>query len=168
MSGASDKAKVWGRRPYAGKSARELLNDISQHINRTRPDDVDDPDDPSLSDLLRYAGPALDRRVGVDQQDDPKAQTLTRLMKHGLGFQEAVVWYWFRHCRYDITEIHFAMNGTNTGGDPEQRRNATRNILRVLASAAQKLPDASSDDVPSMVDDRMRHDRTADDIEADT
>lgn len=161
MSGDEPRPKVWGRRPYAGKAAREQLNDISRYIARTRPSDVDDPDDPTLSDVLRYA----DASRSADP--DPKSRMLSGLMKHGLGFQEAVVWYWFRFCRFDITEIHFAMNGRDGGGDPEQRRNATRNILSVLSAAAQKVPGASADDIPSMADERKRHDRTDDDFATD-
>lgn len=163
MSGSDNpRPKVWGRRPYAGKTARELLNDISDWIARTRPDDVADPDDPSLSDVLAHAGDALpqDPSTGATAKD----ATLTRLMDQGLDFQEAVVWYWFRFCQYDITEIHYAMTGADTGGDPAQRRNATRNILRVLRSAASKVPDADPDDIPDLVDERKRHDRS-DDIE---
>ena len=163
MAGANDfRPKVWGRRPYAGKTARELLNDISGWIARTRPADVDDPEDPTLADVIRHAGPALS--AGMDG-DGSKARTLTELLRHGLTFQEAVTWYWFRYCRYDITEIHFAMNGTRGGGDMTQRRQTTRNIVRDLSQAASNLPDDSSDDVPPMVDDRKRHDRTDDDFE---
>jgi hypothetical protein len=153
----SSSAKVWGRRPYAGKSARELLNDVSRWISRTRPDDVDDPDDPALSDVIRHAGDALGSKG-----ETPKSTTLSELMADGLDYQEAVVWYWFRYCHYDITEIHYAINGSSTGGDPAQRRNATRNILAVLQSAATKVDDADPDDVPDLIDDRKRHDRTED------
>lgn len=136
------------------------MNDVSAWIARTRPAGVDDPEDPSLADVMAYAGQAL--RQPDPDDSDPKEATLTSLMAQGLDFQEAVVWYWFRYCRYDITEIHYAMTGSNGGGDPSQRRNSTRNILSVLRSAASKVPGASSDDVPSMVDQRKRHDRTDD------
>jgi hypothetical protein len=161
MSGSDDiNPKVWGRRPYAGKQARELMNDVSAWIARTRPQGVDDPENPSLSDVLAYAGPALRQPDTPDDDVDAKDATLTRLMADGLDYQEAVVWYWFRYCQFDITEIHYAMTGSNQGGDPSQRRNSTRNIIRVLQSAASKVQDADPDDVPSMVDDRSRHDRT--------
>lgn len=157
------KPKPWGRRPYAGKTARELLNDVSRHIARTRPADVDDPSDPTLADVLRYAGDALDQRQGSDPT--PKGMALSTLMGHGMDYQEAVVWYFFRYCQFDITEIHYAMTGADTGGDPAQRRNATRNILSVLRSAASKAPDGDPGDIPDLVDDRKRHDRTDDDFE---
>lgn len=153
--------KVWGRRPYAGKGARELLNDTSTYIWRTQPADVPDPTNPTLGDVMVHAGRALDHQP--EGGHDTKAATLVELLGHGLTFQEAVVWYWFRYCRFDITEIHFAIQGSKTGGDPAQRRGSVRNILRVLKSAASKVPDASADDVPGMLDDRRRHDRAADD-----
>ena len=152
--------KIWGRRPYAGKDARERLNDVSRYIARTRPDDVDDPDDPTLAEVVAYADAALTPPNGSD--DDPKAATLSALMRSDLTFQEAVCWYWFRYCQYDITEIHFAMTGNDTGGDPDQRRNATRNILSTLRAAARKIPDADEDAIPDLVDERKRHDRTPD------
>lgn len=148
--------KVWGRRPYAGKRARELLNDVSRSIERQQPDGVDDASDPSLADVVQHA----DLAVQDDGDGGPKARTLSALMAHDLDFQEAVCWYWFRYCRFDITEIHYAMTGSDQGGDPEQRRNSVRNIRRVLVSAAEKLPDADAGDVPGMVEDRKRHDRT--------
>lgn len=151
---------MWGRRPYAGKEARELMNDISRDIARTGPAGIEDPSDPTLADVVRYAGPSLHRTDA-----DIKGVTLTELMAEGLSFQETVVWYWFRYCRFDITEIHYAMTGCNQGGDPGQRRNATRNILRVLDSAASKLPDADPEQIPDLVDDRKRHDRTPDDFD---
>lgn len=141
--------KVWGRRPYADKDAREVLNDVSTWIARTRPDGVDDPDDPSLSDILRYAGHALDSKG----TDEPKTTTLSALMGRGLDYQEAVVWYWFRYCELDLTEIHYATTGRDRGGDPATRRNATRNIVSVLKSAARKLDDVDPDSVPDVVED---------------
>lgn len=150
------RAKPWGRRPYAGKEARELLNDISRYIFRTDPDDVDDASDPALCDVLRHAGPALNRD---DSGADPKASALAGLMDYDLTFQEAVCWYWFRYCQFDLTEIHYAIDGRDTGGDPEQRRNATRNILRTLEAAASKVPGEDPNAIPDLVDDRKRHDR---------
>lgn len=158
-SGPEPDPKIWGRRPYAGKDARERLNDVSRYIARTRPDDVDDPDDPTLSDVLAYADDAL---TPPDRSDDVKSATLSALMRDGLTFQEAVCWYWFRYCQFDITEIHYAMTGSDCGGDPDQRRNATRNILSTLRSAARKVPDADEDAIPDLVDERKRHDRTDD------
>lgn len=138
------------------------MNDISAWVALAEPEDVEDPEDPDLDDLLRHASCAL------GQDGTPvKAATLADLMGQGLDFQEAVVWYWFRWCQFDLTDIHYAMSGSDVGGDPEQRRNATRNILRVLESAARQLPDADPEDIPDLVDDRKRHDRTDADVTTD-
>lgn len=159
MSGNGPNPKIWGRRLYADKAGRELLNEVSQYIARIQPDDVDDPADPAVSDLLRHAGTALD----VNRETHmAKGAILSNLMAEGLDFQEAICWYWFRYCRFDITEIHYGITGHDSGGDPAQRRESVRNIMSVLKSAATKLPDVSSDDVPDMVDERKRHDRTDD------
>lgn len=135
------KPKTWGRRPYADKEARELLNDVSRRIVRDDPDHVDEVDDPSLSDVLK---------ANYDPQT--KADTLADLLEHGLTFQEAVCWYWFRYAQFDLMNIHFAIQGIQKGGDPDHRRNSIRNIQRVLESAAFKLPDASPGDVPDLDD----------------
>jgi len=153
--------RVWGRRPYAGKEARELLNDLSRDIAREQPDTIDDSDDPSLADVVQYA----DER-GAGRSVERKTSTLTDLMRHGLTFQEAVCWYWFRYAKFDLMEIHFAQEGISKGGDPAHQRNSVRNIQRVLESAAFKLPDASPDDVPDLDVDQQADDADADDVEA--
>lgn len=139
------QGKAWGRRPYAGKEARELLNDVSERIARKRPDWVDDPGDPTLAEVIQYA----DQSDGVELARQ-KAKTLSELMRHGLTFQEAVAWYWFRYAQFDMMEIHFAQEGIQKGGDPAHQRNSVRNIQRVLESAAFKLPDADPSDVPDL------------------
>ncbi len=139
------QGKAWGRRPYAGKEARELLNDVSERIARKRPDWVADPDDPTLAEVLQYA----DQSNGMELAET-KARTLSELMRHGLTFQEAVAWYWFRYAQFDMMEIHFAQEGIQKGGDPAHQRNSVRNIQRVLESGAFKLPDADPDDVPDL------------------
>lgn len=132
--------KKWGHRPYADKDAIELLNDRSRQIARDPPAHVDDPSDPTLSEVLR-----------TTPDPETKAATLTELMAHDLTFQEAVLWYWFRYAGFDVVEIQFAIDGVRTGGDPAKRRWGVRNVCRVLASAAAKVPDADPDcDVPAV------------------
>jgi hypothetical protein len=125
------KPKVWGRRAYAGKAARELLNDASRAIAQTQPDHVDDPVDPSLSDIVQQV------KRGVDP--DVKGSLLADLLGQGLNFREAVSWYWYRHAQFDITEIYFAMEGYDRGGDPERRADHVDQIADTLRSAASKL-----------------------------
>lgn len=137
--------KTWGRRPYADKAAREQMNDISAAIARKQPDDVDDPANPSLSDVVRHAD-----LVAGGPDETPKADTLTDLLGHGMTFQEAVCWYWYAVAQFSFTEVHFAVSGHDVGGDPDQRRNSVRNIHRVLKSAAFKHPDADPDEVPDL------------------
>lgn len=135
------KPTTWGRRPYADKEARELLNDVSRRIARDPPDHVDDPGDLALSDVLK-----------ATYDPDTKADTLADLMGHGLNFEEAVCWYWFRYAQFSLMNIHFAIQGIQKGGDPSHRRNSIRNIQRILESAAFKLPNASVSDVPDLDD----------------
>jgi hypothetical protein len=123
--------KVWGRRAYAGKEARELLNDASRAIAQDRPDHVDDPADPSLADVIQQAN------RGVDP--DVKGAILADLLGQGLNFHEAVCWYWYRHAAFDVTEIYFAKEGFDQGGDPGRRADHVAGILDTLRSAASKL-----------------------------
>lgn len=140
--------KVWGRRTYATAGALELLNDISRWVARERPDDVDDPDDPSLDDVIRSAPAALPRGG-----DDPKGAALSMLMgDYGLDFQQAVVWYWFRFCGMDLNQIHGAITGVPKGGHPDQRRDSYRDIVATLRAAAMRVPDADPSDIPDLSD----------------
>lgn len=136
------RSKVWGRRPWADKKAKEILNDVSHAVIRDEPDHVEDPSDPSLSELLEhhYA------------HAETKAPTLSDLLGQGLTFQEAVIWYFFRYCQMSIMDIYYATSGVDTGGGVQDRRNATRSIRRVLNRAGEKLgvdvdvPDPDSPD----------------------
>lgn len=140
-------AKTWGRRPYADKQAREQMNDISAAIARREPDGVDDPSDPSLSDVIQHAD-----LVSGGPDEVPKATALTELLNEGLTFQEAVCWYWYADAQFSFTEIHYSISGHDKGGDPDQRRNSVRNVHRVLKSAAFKLDGVDEDDVPDLAD----------------
>jgi len=142
--------KAWGRRPYADKESREILNDISRQIRAEEPEHVDDPSDPTLSEVLKTV-----------YDPDTKATTLSDLMSHGLSFEEAVCWYWFRHCQFDLMNIHYAIRGIKKGGDPAHRRNSVRNIQRVLESAAFKVPGEDPADIPNLDEVLSEHDEAA-------
>lgn len=124
-----ERSAVWGRRPWADKKAKEILNDVSFQVLRDQPDHVDDPADPSLSELLEHHY----------KPEDTKVPTLVDLLGQGLTYQEAVVWYFFRFCSMSIMDIYYASSGRDTGGGVQDRRNATRTIRRVLHEAADKL-----------------------------
>jgi hypothetical protein len=97
-------SKVWGRRGYTGKTARETLNDISLDIARTCPDDVTHPERPSLSDIIRH-------------EYDPQVKTgiLAQLMRQGLTFPEAACWYYYRHDQFSLSEVYFITKPFNKG-----------------------------------------------------
>jgi hypothetical protein len=127
----SPDPKAWGRRAYAGKAAREQLNDASRAICEQAPDHVDDPTDPDLSDIIRQIAQGVDPHV--------KGSLLANLLQNGLTFREAVCWYWYRHAQLDLTEIHFAIQGYNHGGDPDTRADHVEDIAATLRTAAEKL-----------------------------
>lgn len=112
-----------------------MLNDITRWIARTRPADVDDPDDPSMADVIRHAGDALSETKTAN----PKASILSTLLTQGLNYQEAVTWYWYRYCDFTLSEIALAAQGLNMGGDPEKQKEYTADISDALRSAAAKL-----------------------------
>jgi len=137
---------MWGRRVYADVEAREILNDVSDHIARDPPDHVDGPGDPTLTGVLREH-----MREGTDV--DPSLLTLADLKGHGLSFEETVYWYWYRHAGWDLAKIDRAARGHGIDGDgPPPSRNAIRNVTRRLKNAASKLPGKSPDDVPDIAD----------------
>ena len=130
------KPALFGRRPFANKAGREILNDVSRSILRDQPDYVDDPSDPDMDELLRH-----------HYDLGEKAVLLTDLLSAGLTYQEAVVWYLWRYARLTPFNIYYAQADIDTGGDPEARRNASRNIARVIRSAAEKLDVDVDDDL---------------------
>lgn len=135
-------AYVWGRRPWANKAARELLNDLSRSIAHDRPDYIDAPGDPGLDDILRFASDT------PGQPADLKGNTLKDLLAQGLTYQEAVVWYWFAFCGYSLMDIHYAHEGNDRAGRTIRFKDQSlRNIKRVLLEAARKLDDIDADDL---------------------
>lgn len=136
------KAKIWGRRPWADKEGKEILNDLSHQVLLNEPDHVEDPTDPALGELLKT-------HYGID----PKSSTLTALLSEGLTFQEAVVWYFFRHCQLSVMDIFYATSPVDTGGGVKDRANATRNIRRVIHQAAEKLGEDPDVPLPEENDD---------------
>lgn len=131
------KAALFGRRPFADKRARELLNDASEQVLRNEPDWVDDPADPTLSDILQYEL----------SPDESKVPILTDLLSQGLTFQEAVCWYFYRYCKMTTKDIHYATRPYDKGGDVGELASESRNIRRVLAEAADKLDEELDLDV---------------------
>jgi len=123
---------IFGSRLYAGKAARELLNDASRAIAERAPDHVENPTDPSLSDVIRH----IERR-GVDPE--VKGMILADLLQNGLTYREAVRWYWYRHAQLELTEIYYATREYDTGGSPSQRSDHVDDIVASLRTAAEKL-----------------------------
>jgi len=49
-----NQPRLFGKRTHLSKEGRELANAAAEQIHRTDPDCVDDPDDPTLADVLTY------------------------------------------------------------------------------------------------------------------
>ena len=123
---------VFGRRLYAGKAARGMLNDVSCAIAEQAPDYVENPTDPSLSDVIRHVA-----RRGVDPE--VKGMILVDLIQNGLTYREAVRWYWYQHAQLELSEIYYASNEFDKGGDPGQRADHIDDTVASLRTAAEKL-----------------------------
>lgn len=124
-----ENAALFGRRPFANKEARELLNDASEQILRDEPDFVDDPTNPTLADVLQFEL----------SPEASKVPLIVDLLGQGLTFQEAVVYYFYRYCKMTQKDIHYATKPYDTGGNVGDLPDSTRNIRRVLKSAVDKL-----------------------------
>ena len=128
-----DRPPVFGKRPHLSKEGRELANATARRIHRTDPNCVDDPDDPSLSEVLVY----LERT-----DDDPREETtdtLADLLGNGLTFREAGVWLLYEHGGLTPREIVHADEGKERSFSREHDKDAVETVEQTLVSAAAKL-----------------------------
>lgn len=134
------RPKTFGRRAYLHRKARDVLNEASQGIFRKAPDYVDDPEDPTVDELLEY----------IRRDYDPGAdsiQSITDYLAQGLTYQEAFLLYFWDHVDMDLDSMYYVCEapvggqGTriDTGGHHQDRTNAKRQFEAVLTSACRKL-----------------------------
>lgn len=134
--------RLFGKRPYCSKEARDRLNRESREIFMTEPEYVDDPENPSLDEVLKH----IQKRESLDDAD-----LIVDLLANGLGWEEVIVYYLFRWSGLEKREIYYATEGIRTAPDVEDR-GLTRHIDRVLASVEEKLGEDLLDDDVDAID----------------
>lgn len=125
--------RLFGKRPHLAKEGREIANAAAELIQRSDPECIDDPDDPTLSDVLKYMD-AEDAEAREQQTD-----TLCDLLTKGLTFREAMTWYLYEHGGLTLREIYHVDEGKERSFSREQDRQAERNVAATLREAASKL-----------------------------
>lgn len=128
----SDAPRVYGKRPHLAKEGREIANTAVGLIRREQPECVEDPDDPTLADVLKY----MSTEDGVAAEE---TATLCDLLSEGLTFREAVTWFLYERGGLTLREIYHVDEGKERSFSKEDDRQAERNVAATLSEAAEKL-----------------------------
>lgn len=128
---SADSSKVFGTKPYLDKQGREILNRAARRVQKSDPDWVNDPDDPSTSDVLVY----------LQQNSDGFTDSglLVELLGNGLNAEEVICWVLWKHSDLEPREIFYAHEGKQTSGRAGVDDQAIRNIESRIRSAGRKL-----------------------------
>jgi len=125
---------TFDNRVWANKQAREVLNRAASCIDRQEPEYVDDPDDPSLDEVLEY----IQREDSEQRYVD--AGVFSRLMSAGLTYRQMVYWYLFYYGGFEVEEILCFERGINELENDKSRYAADlRNIEGQLTLVCQKI-----------------------------
>lgn len=128
-----DAPPVFGKRPHLAKEGREIANAAVGKMRREPPDFVDDAEDVTLAEVLKW----LDRYD--DEVREHQTATLCELLTEGLTFREAVTWYLYEHAGLTLREIYHVDEGKTKSASIEQDRQAVRNVAATIREAADKL-----------------------------
>ena len=133
--GAPRDARVFARRAYLSKEAKEIANRSSRRIYLNEPDYVEDPERPQLEDVLREI-----KKQGGDGTVD--APLFAELLGAGLSYQEAVYFYLWRYCGYDYSDIIRAETGKEIRY--KSRETEIRSVKTTIRKAAKKIDDEAA------------------------
>jgi len=128
-----NQPRLFGKRTHLSKEGRELANAAAEQIHRTDPDCVDDPDDPTLADVLTYL-----KTTDTDPRQETTA-ALTDALGAGMTFREAGVWVLYEHGGLTTREIVHADEGKERSFSREHDKDAVQNVEQTIVSAAGKL-----------------------------
>lgn len=131
--------RLFGKRPHLAKGGREIANAAAEAIQREDPDYVDDPDDPTLAEVLKYVERNASDRRAVEQVRGHQTATLSDLLTEGLTFREAVTFYLYEHGGLTLREIYHVDEGKQRSFSREDDRQAERNVAATIQTAAEKL-----------------------------
>lgn len=121
--------RLFGHRPYLSKNAQERMNRESRDIYLEEPDYVDDPEKPTVDEVLAH----IKRRESLSDAD-----LIVDLLAEGLDWEETIVYYLYRFSGLDKRDIYYATEGIRSAPDIKDR-GLIRHIDRVLASVEQKM-----------------------------
>lgn len=127
-------------RVWANAEAREILNRGARSITRQEPEFVDDPSDPSLSEILRH----IQEQNGQEKYADDGV--FLSMLGEDISYRQMVYWYLFRYCGTDVTEILAAERGLDRIHRKDANRKELRNIEAQLTSVAQQVSEDVSDE----------------------
>lgn len=128
-----DAPPVFGKRPHLAKEGREIANAAVGQIRRNQPGFVDDADDVTLAEVLKFLNDG-DADVALSE-----TATLCDLLSEGLTFREAVTWFLYERGGLTLREIYHVDEGKERSFSREDDRQAERNVAATLSEAAEKL-----------------------------
>ena len=126
------EARVFARRAYLSKEAKEMVNRSSRRIYLNEPDYVENPEEPQLEDVIREI-----RLTGGDGTVD--APLFAELLGAGLSYQETIYYYLWRYAGYDFSDIIRAETGKEIRF--KARETEVRSVKTTIRKAANKLED---------------------------
>jgi hypothetical protein len=131
--GKAREARVFSRRPFLSKEAKEVANRSSRRIAINKPEYVEEPTDPSMYEVMQE----------LKHNDGGGGEVDGAIMAGILGelsYRQAIYYYLYRYCGYAPNEIILAENGhkQREKGDV----NEIRNVKTVIRKAATNLDDA--------------------------
>lgn len=133
------KPRLFGKRPHLAKEGREIANAASELIQKDDPEYVDDADDPTLAEVLKYAEGGMGEPPQPKRIREHETATLCDLLTKGLTFREAVTFYLYEHAGLTLREIYHVDEGKERSFSREQDRQAERNVASTIQQAAEKL-----------------------------
>jgi len=133
------KPRLFGKRPHLAKEGREIANSASELIQREDPEYVDDPDDPTLAEVLKFAESEMGDSATPANIREHETATLCDLLTKGLTFREAATFYLYEHAGLTLREIYHVDEGKERSFSREDDRHAERNVATTIQTAAEKL-----------------------------
>jgi len=127
------EARVFARRAYLSKEAKEMVNRSSRRIYLNEPDYVENPEEPQLEDVIRE----IRLTGGGDGTVD--APLFAELLGMGLSYQETIYYYLWRYAGYDFSDIIRAETGKEIRF--KARETEVRSVKTTIRKAANKVED---------------------------
>jgi hypothetical protein len=148
-TGDRRKTANMGKRPWLSAEGLEIANREARYIALHAPEQCDDAEDVSLTEVLQFLERPNSSLVDSERAGEPDAQLLTEILQEGVPPTDAVRWYLYAHGGLGIMDIVRVEQGRDklTGGAPDDEsgndatanRQHARNVQCSLKTAAQEL-----------------------------